>query len=1159
MKRIIPYALTAALLLLGSSCVKEPVDSAAADGKDIKIQFKMGLPSEGSRSGGTRSLSADSQAEEIQIDQVGVLAFVKTGDGKFRYSYTADYLGKSGSDTEVEVVVMAKKYPGEQIFLILCNAADEIAAADIRPNEEIDAVLARIKCGADTAGEWPAKINGSAAFTPFPMYAKTSAQVISDTNREIGDFPLVRMIARADVTLAASVNNFTLVSAQVYNRTTYGYVPYDFSSWIAATKRVSAAAVPTENAFTGRPAILKPTVVYNAEYGADTRGEIKRSIYLFESKGVKEEDRLTGAAIIVGGKYGATQTERDAAPVTYYRIDIATDATPSGWVSQDILRNHCYGIEIQAVTTPGFTDPEDAYIGQKPIGVTVKVIDWGNNTQIPLGVDVLPSSNSFIVAPENTYAIPVFGQVQQAMDAGHLPMTWIDNSMNLGAYLVWCDNSDVNNVVSTSSLRIQKSSYSSGTMLYLTTGQKIGNAVVAVTSPATSAEVSAGVKKYNGTAAALGDPVVRWSWHIWVTDYNPLTTADITQTGVQGSDAQNNKVYVYTSTGTPSATWPDNGATNVFMDRNLGAHANTANGLNGYYQIGLMYQWGRKDPISLSSKDWTSTVIAPRYNAAGAVSFADTDATLQNMTRNPGSYGAVNKGSIPDIGGASWGGNQLGDYSTKSIYDPCPKGWRVPKNGAYNGLVLNASTYSASPARHTSASLGTFWINGIIGAGPVVSAVASSASTWTSTAPSNTSYAIWYNTSSVALTSASNNINGHVVRCVQDLSATPAGPTLTTDSEGRKIFTDGATYNVKVTSNTAWIASIKKGTNEVTIGDSEVLGQPLLNTATGFNGGLVTSYVSGGTAGTTTDKTITVKTVDYNSLGQYAEGDLVIVFRDKDTGTIIHETTIKVVGELWARSNIVWDAANNRLTFAVSHRDNNTIPANSNGVLFKWGSLVAIGPERISGQDYEVGQFPIGNIVYDPTNSYGYTYDNIPYISSTSAPFNDSNEAADDFAGYGPNGAGFDAGGRGDICRYITAQGWIKGKWRLPTAQEFNNLIAEKTSIIYGPWAYEIIPTGSSTYGNHAYGFFLPTSGRMLGLGATATDNVLNPSSGVYFPASNYRSSASSSFSASIDSYYWSGSSSGTTDANDLTVRSGYAVKGAHARKNATPIRCIRE
>ena len=65
---------------------------------------------------------------------------------------------------------------------------------------------------------------------------------------------------------------------------------------------------------------------------------------------------------------------------------------------------------------------------------------------------------------------------------------------------------------------------------------------------------------------------ILWSWHIWVTDYNPDTgkTCTIINTA---------------------------GASYTFMDRDLGATTSTP-GLST--TLGLLYQWGRKDPFPRS-------------------------------------------------------------------------------------------------------------------------------------------------------------------------------------------------------------------------------------------------------------------------------------------------------------------------------------------------------------------------------------------------------------------------------------------------------------------------------------------------------------------------------------------------------------------------------
>ncbi len=141
-----------------------------------------------------------------------------------------------------------------------------------------------------------------------------------------------------------------------------------------------------------------------------------------------------------------------------------------------------------------------------------------------------------------------------------------------------------------------------------------------------------------------------WSWHIWVTDYNPYA-------------AEGQKTVTY------------GGVTNVWMDRHLGAYVNTytANG-NGI----LFYQWGRKDPLP-SAK--TTAVSAASHIAA--------------VIKAPDKFYTSTTGTDSDFCGTStdwdqdrdhhWRDKKLASinsspkYDTrKSIFDPSPLGWMVP-------------------------------------------------------------------------------------------------------------------------------------------------------------------------------------------------------------------------------------------------------------------------------------------------------------------------------------------------------------------------------------------------------------------------------------------------------------------------------------------------
>ena len=266
------------------------------------------------------------------------------------------------------------------------------------------------------------------------------------------------------------------------------------------------------------------------------------------------------------------------------------------------------------------------------------------------------------------------------------------------------------------------------------------------------------------------------------------------------------------------------------------------------------------------------------------------------------------------------------------------------------------------------------------------------------------------------------------------------------------------------------------------------------------------------------------------------------------------------IARQFARSNIVWDATNNKLTFAVTAADNATIPANVQGVFFKWGSLVAVSPV---GNTYASNQ-----ILFSPNGTTNYTWANIPYASETTGKFGTHGTDEDDFAGYdggsNTNGPGFNAStNKGDICRYISSQpGWQHGKWRLPTSAEQQALINEVTSVSNNGGFGNI--TGAPNTGNNAHGFWQVPSGRWLGAGAanvnTRGTEAVPGSSSVYFPAGGYRYNSNGDTShAGNDGYSWSGSSSNATNAYYLYVYSGHAYWNLYTRNIGFTVRCIRE
>lgn len=266
-------------------------------------------------------------------------------------------------------------------------------------------------------------------------------------------------------------------------------------------------------------------------------------------------------------------------------------------------------------------------------------------------------SNSYIVAPSAQVSIPV----SRANEDGTTRIA--DLQAGWTTELLWTDNSGGVKADGTSSIKSVKADLEDG-VIKVETGNTQGNAVVVV--------------KVNGT--------VVWSWHIWVTDYDPETK---------------------------SVSYNNGSKTTVFMDRNLGAVNNTAGSIGSY---GLLYQWGRKDPFPGASNT-TSTTSKPIYNASGT-----------RLTEGSGGTGVkyVSAGTSSNLSGSiesplsfyynatspyDWLGNTQNDNlwngtdGGKSVYDPCPVGWRVPTSGSGS----SSPWYNSSNRNYLSGSWNHGW------------------------------------------------------------------------------------------------------------------------------------------------------------------------------------------------------------------------------------------------------------------------------------------------------------------------------------------------------------------------------------------------------------------------------------------------------------------
>lgn len=197
-----------------------------------------------------------------------------------------------------------------------------------------------------------------------------------------------------------------------------------------------------------------------------------------------------------------------------------------------------------------------------------------------------------------------------------------------------------NNSVATGSIVKSARLYPDNQVYVETTGTE-GNAVVAVLD---------------------GEGTILWSWHLWVTNYDPDSN---------GSDYQEVNL---------------DGNTYYVMNRNLGAFRNTVddygNAETGYRDelVGLYYQWGRKDPFTGINEIGVDDVFRQTTNPGNwaEVECTSETGTQDYATQHPMTFIVGLDANNNDLSWLKGDGAIRGKWGNiDSEQDPCPAGWTV--------------------------------------------------------------------------------------------------------------------------------------------------------------------------------------------------------------------------------------------------------------------------------------------------------------------------------------------------------------------------------------------------------------------------------------------------------------------------------------------------
>ena len=684
------------------SCSDEQVNdiTIGEDGKSV-VAFTLKVPGAMVSKHNSPLTYALGVEDENAVREVGLLLFDTSEDiGYIDYVDSEAVKPVEGTNNTFEVTLEVPQGTYNMVLIVNSKELLEGVVLGIGENAGVTRpdVLSELLIANE--GKWNATPR-TANYKHIPMWTQLTEVLVDGDKVNVPEINLTRMLAKIDVGVTAP--NFSLESVHLYNYNNQGYVAPKMSNWSEVDNKATKPTVPE--------IVDKPSepLVYEVENKEGGKNEIKSEIYTFEAYAGAADRLSENTCMVVGGKYGGdTET-------TYYRIDFKNEDK----VYMHLLRNHLYDVDISAINGSGYSTPEAAF-NQASTNIDAMVTEWnlfaidvklvgedeeyelrvsknefdfswkeseyneltvtttypggwelkepeyilGDADWLTVSVDdehsekvkfslnanykredrtalvrihvgridyvitvnqlsgAQPESNSYIVKPNGeSILIPVL-RANQAEVKERLGIQLGEDDV-FTAELVWTDNAGgvTTKTGRTSNIKsLEVVGKGPNGFLIVEPGGLEGNAVVAI-------------KK--------GDKIL-WSWHIWVTDYEPNLSE-------------------------------------VFMTRNLGAIGDdrTKVGVKG-----LMYQWGRKDPFPSSSRLNVKNGVWPTlYNDLGNAIGIDkrevsVDNNFANSVQNPKRFYYEEDWYGKDGNDHLWNSN---DHK-KTVYDPCPYGWRVPRD-----------------------------------------------------------------------------------------------------------------------------------------------------------------------------------------------------------------------------------------------------------------------------------------------------------------------------------------------------------------------------------------------------------------------------------------------------------------------------------------------
>lgn len=716
---------------------------------------------------------AASEEDENFIHEIDILAFAKqnilTDTFVYRIKVDAESI-KSTIDAvngnRKEIHVKLKRSDVNLKLVLIANSRAILDNVSIQSGDRLDEIQDKLIYDFD--GKWL-----TSPMTPIPMWGQTQGY-ISIKNPVITEpvsVKLLRSVAKIDVGIdvygdpaIGFGSRFKLNKVYVYNTNNKGFIIPDLNDTGLAEDKVTQPTIPAS----------AESIKIDQEYTVTDR-TLFNEIYVPEAK----KDSNDRTFLILGGSY-------DGGSESYYRIDFVN--TQSSML--DLLRNHRFLVNITNVARDGFASKEEAAAAKTShIEYSLGVSDENINSivyngQYMLGVGDNTIFHDWVASSANTVSVATDypSGWSASTDASWISLTTSSGGVNGMITYNVSRNDDDAHLVRTGTIKVAAGSLTQE----ITVRQYLGSNSVVVSpgdlvqipvlyanadgvqritdntslqpeviwqdSQGTISSVSlvgggkssiihvtAGSSSGNAVVAIKNGANVLWSWHVWVTAYNPELS--VLQKSYNGT---------------------------VFMDRNLGA---TSDIISSNETFGLLYQWGRKDPFpgaSSASSNTLKVIVdgngSPTEIGVEKVAVANN---FENSIRNPqifytsDEFPWYNWYGLEEVNNSLW----LDVKGEKTAYDPCPQGWRVPVNTeVWKGISTTKWNNG-----FTLSSVGYFPATGSLDfANGKLVEVGAYGYYWTASASGFKAKAMSFNVSNFSLFSTPFRSGGYSVRCVKE-------------------------------------------------------------------------------------------------------------------------------------------------------------------------------------------------------------------------------------------------------------------------------------------------------------------------------------------------------------------------------------------------------